>query len=210
MYEGGESREAKVGCSLSSDSSSCDWVMQVVLRYAGNCHADSWRGVCVFACIAVNISVYIFVWKWRQGITTRFGANVKFFAVFALFQNVQTRHKIHTFNTTPADTQGENILSPAYTHTSMTDLHSTKIAQAVADACRHDKHSRHSGNTHAGNIVKTKWLCTCLHYNCRWCSKPPAGSLCGAAYGRGGVAFQVKEVVTCPSSRPINQPAQPH
>lgn len=45
-----------------------------------------------------------------------------------------------------------------------TDTHTgTKIAHAMADACRHDKHLRHSGNTRAGNVVKTEWLCTCLH-----------------------------------------------
>lgn len=76
---------------------------------------------------------------------------------------------------------------------------------AVADACRHDKHSRHSGNTHAGNVVKTEWLRTCLHTLLQVELGPERSSLAGV-----GLAFQVKEVVTCPSNRPINQPAQPH
>ena len=94
------------------------------------------------------------------------------------------------------------------THRHMADKIHTEIAQAKADACRHDRHSWQSVNTHAGNVVKTQQLSTRLHTTAGGAVSPGVEQLMD---GVGvGLAFQVKEVVTCPSSRPINQRAQPH
>lgn len=95
--------------------------------------------------------------------------------------------------------------SGSNTHVPQTDTH-TKIALAMAATCRHDKHLRqHACRKRSKDRVAAHMSSN----NCRWCSElRPAAS--GAAHVGVGLDFQVKEVVTWPSSRPINQPAQPH
>ena len=167
--------------------------------------------MCICKGCCEHICVYLHVRKRQQG-------RERVCEICPELAQIQKTHtptyKIHTFNTaarhagTPADNEGGVINSPllgshACVRLTYTD---TKIAHVIADACGHDKHSRHSGG--AGDVVKTEWLCTCLHITAGGAASLGPGSHFGAASEGVGPAFQVKEVMTCPSSRPINQPAQ--
>lgn len=75
-------------------------------------------------------------------------------------------HAFKILQTTADDGGEKHPVTDSGTHNS-TDFEDVKTTHAMADACGHDKHARHSGNVRAG-----KSGCAHVFTYHRWCSKP--------------------------------------
>lgn len=169
------------------------------LRYAGNDHADSWRGVCVLGwSIGTYLLVFIHVknmtkYRIQRYVQTRNLSQTCTHLNYKhplTLQDIPLQWNIWTQNDrAPADNEWEK------TSLSMTSLklnthvqqtyNDTKIAHAMADMCRHDKHSGHSENA-CRKRSKDRVSVHMSPHNCRWCSEPqPAASVNQLMWGWG-------------------------